>query len=230
MPRPFDRTLTALTAIAALLLSACVESGGVRMAGTSTSVGTSIGGTALLADGSPAAGAKVTARSDEMDYRNGKPEGLLLDSAVADHRGVFAFPTLKERDFFLEIECDPARACPNARTPEVFLREFRVEGKESLGTLRTQVPGGFRGTLNDTSGSLDSTLWLGIPGTAHFARWEDANDPGRPHLKTFRLDGLYPGRYVLSVVAPSDTGNPAARKTGSFPVISGSITDIGFDP
>jgi hypothetical protein len=228
MPGQNESSLARLPIAAlAAFLCACGQWGDDRVTGTSTSVGTSIGGTAMLSGGSPAVGARVAARSDELAYKDGKPEGRMLDSAVADAQGRFTLPALRSNGFHLEITCDPAAGCASAESIEVYYQAYPVVRNRSLGELRTAPPGGLKGIIDVTSASGDSALWIGIEGTGHFAKLEDAGDPDQPGLRTFTLEGIYPGEYLLTTTAPSDTGPGESRKMTPYAVESGTVIDIG---
>jgi hypothetical protein len=181
----------------------------------------------MLSDGKPAVGARVAARSDELAYRNGRPEGRMLDSAVTDAQGRFTLPALRSDGFNLEITCEPAAGCISAESTEVYYRANPAIRDRSLGELRTLPPGGLKGILDVTSAQGDSALWIGIEGTGHFAKLEDAGDPGNPGLRTFALEGIYPGEYLLTTTAPSDTGSAQSQKMTPYVVESGTVIDIG---
>ncbi|MDB5105991.1 MAG: hypothetical protein JWP91_3680 [Fibrobacteres bacterium] len=219
-----------MPALAALLLLLGCE-GNDRVAGTSTSVGTSIGGTALLADGSPAAGASVLMRSGGIVFRDGKPQTALVDSTVADARGRFRLSS-HPGGFSVEVRCGGRSACMGDSISGVFLKEFPAGtgGAATLGTLRLAAPGALRGSIRDSSWPLlgsDSVVWVGIEGTGNFMKVErpvpSAAGTGKG---TFRLDGLYPGEYLLTLIH-GPGASPVSLKMRPIPVGSGEVAEAG---
>lgn len=191
-----------------------------RIAGTSTSVGTSIGGKVMLSNGASGAGAVVTARSDSLELRNGRLACKLIDSTRADSQGRFSLPKLPRGEFYLEIVSTHSGAAP-----EVFFEHYFISplADSSLGTLMTSVSGGLQGKVESKDGSKDSSVWIGIMGTAHFAR---AN-PVDSIQAAFRLDGLYPADYFLTVVLGADsTGINFNQKLQPTKVKSGELTQV----
>lgn len=196
-----------------LCLLGC-ESEGPAVAGTSTSVGTSIGGTAVRADGSPAAGALAIAREDAIAWVGGRPEGRLLDSARADSAGRFRL-IAPATGFRLEIVCDGARSC--SASPEVW-QDWATPIGGVLKAARLAAPGSLAGRWVGAPG--DTLPWLGIAGTARFTRPDSAD--GR-----FRLDGLAPGSHALTLLSEPATNPNNGRKAGAFQVESGKVKEIG---
>lgn len=142
------------------------------MAGTSTSVGTSIGGTAARSDGRPAAGVLVVARSDEIAWIGGKPEGRL------------------------EIICDSARVCSDRN--EVW-HDWAAAESGRLPAARLAVPGSLEGDWKPIDG--EAPPWIGIARTARFMRPDPAGSrfrleglsPGNHFLTILRKQGEDPG-------------------------------------
>ncbi len=230
MPHPLERRTYAIWLYGlALLCLGCIEKGsggGNGLAGTSTSIGTSIGGTAMLEDGRPAAGARIRMRVDSIRFRDGIPECRVFDSTVADAQGRFALSRTGSWISHLEIDCDPAGGCADASGRQVFYRVIYGKPESAdISGLRLAAPGSFTGIVLDTLGNPDLAIWIGIRGTGHFTRAGGSN----PSHRDFRLDGLYPGGYNLEVIRA--TANPdIARnmKTGLLEAKSGVETDIGM--
>jgi hypothetical protein len=197
----------------ALALAGC-ENGSQRMVGTSTSVGTSIGGTAARSDGRPAAGALVVARDDEIIWIEGKPESRLLDSARADSLGRYRLTVAREA-LRVEIICDTVRACSDHL--EVW-NAWAIPDNGRIPGTRTARPGSLQGTYQAAPG--EPLPWIGIAGTARFVRPEGAN--GR-----FLLEGLAPGKQSLTLIRTGGTNPGQSQKAGTWTVLSGRITETG---
>lgn len=197
----------------ALALAGC-ETGGQRLAGTSTSVGTAIGGTAARSDGRPAAGALVVARGDGIVWTDGRPAGRMLDSARADSLGRFRL-LAPRGEFSLEIVCDTAQACSDHM--EVW-QDWADARSGRLPAVRLTVPGSLEGDWKPSDGG--EPPWIGIAGTARFVRPDPAG--GR-----FRLEGVSPGDHFLTVLRKQGEDPDNAQKVGTWPVASGRITEVG---
>jgi hypothetical protein len=217
--------LKIIYALAILLFASGCGDCGTEVAGTSTSVGTGIGGIALLPSGGAAAGAKVTARGGSIEFKSGKPVSRLFDSTVTDAQGRFTLHgTPLQGTFFLEI------AIGADALPGVYFGEFSGmgagvgAGDSALGRLRMKTAGSISGKFNDTRTNPDSLTWIGILGTAHFTGVKSADLGGSPD---FRLDGLFPGDYRLTLISgPMDTLTNA--KVEPVRVNSGAVTDVGL--
>ncbi len=228
--RIFAMAAACVYGLAGLSTLGCVQDGSDgRTAGTSTSIGTSIGGTALLADGSPAAGARVTMRTDEIEIIDGRPQSKTLDSARTDSLGRFTFSILPGTGFHLGIDCDPVTGCGSVAR-QVFHREYAgvAEGSQAFGILRTAIPGSIQGAVKDSLSGSGKPIWVGIAGTDHFVKVSDPDPGAEPFLHPFRLDGMFPGEYRLTVFGITDTTRPYLPKTAPLQVKSGRVTEIGL--
>jgi hypothetical protein len=174
----------ALLASAGLFLCACLE----RVAGTSTSVGNTLEGTAVLSDGTPAAGAVVTARSGEIRIIEGRPQSRLLGVAVADAGGRFRLPLPPFKEFYLEIKGCIRDSCQASAFPERYFRHFpdSLSGGARLGTIRLGPSGTLTGTLVAAWATPATVTWVGIRGSDIFAQ---AAMPGSASERLFFLSG-----------------------------------------
>lgn len=220
MSRRFEIQSMILWSALALAFPGCLkeESGPGTLTGTSTSVGTSIGGTAMLSDGSPAAGARIRVRADTVVFDDGIPHSPVLDSALADGQGRFKLRTPKPSIFHLEIEAEP----------EVYAAiVFGLPSHGDFAALRLARPGSLKGSIQDST-AAEGKVWIGIPGTGWIAEAVRPAAGSDPRRRDFRLDGIYPGEYRLQVIRPpSDTGLNLQLKLAPLQVISGSVTDAG---
>jgi hypothetical protein len=147
--------------------------GSGTLAGTSTSVGDTADGIAVRSDGSAASGALVFARSADIEFRDGKPQGVLLDSTRADSRGQFRLPSLASRDsgvwgeVHLEIVCDSTAAC-GKKSGEVYFGRM-ADASGLLGEFGLSPPGSLLGTVR-WGNAPDSAIWVGFQGSARFAQ------------------------------------------------------------
>lgn len=209
-----------LVTLAALVLLAC-ESPGERTAGTSTSVGTNVGGSALTRSGRPAQVVRVTLRARDLVVRDGKPEGRLLAETRADSLGRFAFTVPAER-FYLQITC--GKECGESEG-ETWLTAFEDGPKpEALSAIRLEPPGSLRGMLAPAEGNPIPDLWIGIPGTDIYRQPGPKGAEGRP----FELSGVPAGGHRLDWVTEARPGVPAVPSLGdSVEVRSGETTDLG---
>jgi hypothetical protein len=214
----FDRRAAAFGVGASLLVlvAGCRTE---RSAGTSTSVGDDPEGTALLSDGQPASGALVCARTGEVEYLDGIPRCKPLDSARADAQGRFRLdPERLAGSFYLEIACDAAAEC--SRPGEVFFRPMAA-ARDLIDEFALSPPGSLAAKIT-WSGIPDTTLWVGIRGTAHFAA---------PRLVTrldggiaweARIDGLFPGGFELIHFG----NDPSGARTRPLWIQAGRTTSI----
>ena len=212
-----------IVTLGALALFAC-QTPGERVAGTSTSVGTSVGGTALTQSGKPAVGARITLRSQAVSIRNGKPEGTLFSEAVADSQGRFSFRAPSAL-YTLRITC--GAACGMEAERETWMAEFQgAPAGGALREVRLEPPGVLKGNLAPVDGKEVPDLWIGIPGTDLYVRPDPAGTQGR----AFALKDVPAGEYFLEVVAPQDTGLGMQLKTKPITVRSSATTDLGRLP
>jgi hypothetical protein len=230
MPRPLELLLASAPLIGCLLMGCLREGGGPdTLAGTSTSIGTSVGGTALLGDGSPAAGARVRLRADTIAFRDGIPESRTLDSAIADARGGFALHVPKRGSYHLDIECGAAQACGSGAL-RVFQEIYygNPEGN-AFDALRLLEPGSITGEVIDSAAGTDLPLWIGIRGTGRFVKAGEPDTRFDPPRRAFRLDGVSPGERILEMARDGGTpGIDPSRKVHPLPVSSGGVTDAGL--
>jgi hypothetical protein len=251
MSRRFEKPFAAWPAAIALsamalALQGCLheDTGPGTLAGTSTSVGTSIGGTAMYSDGSLAAGARIRVRADTVVFENGIPRSPVLDSTRADAQGRFKIRAPKPWTFHLEIEASeydagvslmPTGASEHA--PEVYAATlYGAPAKGELGDLHLAKPGSLSGSVEDSTAS-EGKVWIGIPGTGWIVEavyvaaaggGKAGAKPAEPRRRGFRLDGIFPGEYRLQVIRPeSDTGLNLQLKLTPLRVESGSVTDAG---
>ncbi|MDB5105683.1 MAG: hypothetical protein JWP91_3372 [Fibrobacteres bacterium] len=224
-----------LFAILCFLLANCIMDG--RQAGTSTSVtnpAALVTGFAILKDGSPAAGARVSLRKPIIDVSSaGVPTSRQVGYAVADAAGKFTVPLVYLDDVYMEIRESPdqRRGVP-ADSQELHLRRWPNglphDGK--MGTFRLQPPGDLIAhidTIQFVAGP-SARRWVGVRGTDNFIAAPDKNP--------FTLKGVSAGHRELVLVMVPDTADWAAhpeRKPAVLDSIvqgevkSGSGTDFG---
>lgn len=231
MPRcPLESRLPVVALF--LLLASC---GDDRMAGTSTSVGTGIGGKASLADGNPAAGARVLVRSEDLRYVGDAPAHEALDSTVTDREGNFSLPGTRSGPFYLEIiGPDPqsmaGTAGPGAASgAEVYLRHFaRPPRGGNLGTLSLAVPGTVTGKVRAPAPE-GGGIWVGMKGGGRFLPIQGRSGVKIGEPVDFRLEGVAPGVGDLVVAYLPDS---VAAKIDPVEVratiTSGAETDLGL--
>ncbi len=209
-------------AAAAMVVLAACEPSGPRVAGTSTTVGTSIGGTALLSDGRPAAGALVAARGDDIVFRGGVPQARLIDSSRTDSLGRFRLRA-PGAGFHLDISWEASVTAALPEGGQVYQGWVEPEGGK-LPDAGLANPGSLHGAVSQKAEASDTLVWIGIAGTARFV-----TATGPAGKREFTLNGAYPGdrNLVILGLAP-DTGS--AQKVGAYRVESGQVTEIGILP
>lgn len=208
--------------IAMLCLAGC-ETTNQGMAGTSTSVGTNVGGTALTKAGRPAGKAQVTLRSEEVTLRDGKPEGLLLAETKTDTLGHFTIHAPAGISY-LRITC--GKECGESEN-ETWLSVLDLgQDSEVMREIRLSPPGGLRGVLTGTNGISDTGLWLGVAGTDLFRRPYPTGQNG----SAIEILDVPAGMRLLQWVTTTRADIPAFPLRGdSVEVPSGAILDLGED-
>jgi hypothetical protein len=201
------------------------------VAGTSTSVGTGIGGKVADTAGAPVPGAKVVARADHASYEDGVPSYPALDSTVTDRDGAFHLPALAQGAFHLEILGPSPRSLASAEPdpfPETYLAYYpAAPAGGSFGTLRIAPPGSVLGLVRAPAAS--DGAWLGVEGGSRFLplRMPGGHPAGTP--VEVRLDGVAPGtRRVMVFYQPDSTGAKIDPVEEDAVVKSGAVTDLGI--
>jgi hypothetical protein len=188
------------------------------------------------ANGVPAAGAKVRVRSDEIEFADGVPGSKVLDSAIADARGAFSLRAPKTGTFHLEIDCAASQGCAAGGVRSVYgAIYYDLPAGKTFGELHLLKPGSIAGSLVDTLADPAHPVWVGIAGTGLFVRAladSAAAPPGRatgsPAPLAFRLEGVFPGEYILELIRETDsTSNAMRMKTDPLKVESGGVADAG---
>ncbi len=219
---------------AAALCGLCCLHCGEPIAGTSTTVGNSITARALRADGSPATGAQVAARTQDIVLQSGQPQSRLLASATADSSGRFTLPVSPRADYYLEIRECGSDSCAAAPPIEVFFQHYfdSLAMDSSLGTLRLAPAAALTGRLVDTTAHAAGTVtWVGIRGTADFARVNPAADSLGG--EAFEIEGVYVGAYDLAAVFATGAAVDAVTlltlpaPISTPQVVTGAVIDLG---
>lgn len=223
-----NRSLAATAALAALLL-ACED----RMAGTSTSVGTGLGGQVVASDGTLVPGARVVARAAHVEYREGVPVFRALDSTVTDRRGEFHLPGLMSGAFHLDIEGpDPASFAAQASGTgaERYLAYYgSVPEGRRLGTLGLKPPGTVKGRVKVPYTEDRVWAWLGVEGGGTFLPLRRPADWPVGVPMEFELTGVAPGeRKVAAFYLPDSTGAKIDPVEERVTVKSGEAMDLGL--
>jgi hypothetical protein len=212
----------------ALLMGSGCRIGSGSLAGTSTSVGDTANGLAVLSDGSGAAGALVVARLGDIEFRDGKPQGVLLDSTRADSRGHFRLPSLASGasgdsgvsgNAHLEIVCDSTAACGKEKVEVYFGRIRNASGL--VGEFKLSPPGSLLGTVH-WGDAPDSAIWVGFQGSARFAQARKLRKADGEFEGRFFIDGVYPGAYPLFIFG----GVPSNARIQPIRIQAGAVTNI----
>lgn len=209
-------------------LAACWT--GERVSGSSTTQENTVQGIAVLADGRPAFGASVRARTGRLENSTGGPSWTEVDGTLADTNGAFTLTVPDDTGFYLEIRERPADSLHPPVYAEIFFSRFEknIGGGRQLGTLRMTTSGALKGLLVDSTGKAPQGLWLGvegIPGLVQLVSRPDST--GSP----FQLSGLPPGKHTLILVEIGTVGGAPARKDLILAEVkAGVITDLGAIP
>lgn len=231
LPRdlPYRRVRRALSFAPASLLSAVLFAG--CLDGTSTDTPNTLRpgtleGAAFRADGTPAAGARVSVRSGRVSLdASGRPDYVLLDADVADAKGRFAVDLPAGTLAYLEILVTDST--DRGRETQVYFDAFDAEAARP--TRFTEYPlkasGSLEGRLIPTKGKPLEGNWIAVPGTSAMVRLDAPSDSGGI---PFRLDGLYPGPRELEIL--SGIGVAVMSTPGKLPVGQvkpAEVTDLG---
>lgn len=208
------------------ILLALASAGFSGCTGTSTESENTLGlipGRALLAEGAPASGARVTLRTREIVAEGLDLAWRVLDTATADPQGRFELKLPEDLEVFLEIrEADPV-----GTHFQIHFTRFDSAGirPSRFGDLVLAPSGTLEGRLTPRPGAPTTNLWVGIAGTSVLVRLEGAADSaGLP----FRLDGLPAGEHALTVATVA--GLAAGRYPSEPPrvaVAADTLTDAG---
>lgn len=225
-----NRIETSALLLCGLFLFQCTTED--RRAGTSTTVGNTVTGVAVLSDGSPAAHAEVTLRSPKVRIsRYGTPSSTLIAFTTADSAGAFTLPRSSDSGLYLEVTQAPESSAWLRDSLQTALAAYPASLPDSLGTLTLARPGALAGRILAVGGISDSSHWIGAQGTDNFTPVKSDG--------SFRLDGLAPGTHILMVVDVPDLGsaqhNPAlgfsvrfgAATQPAAVVKSGEVVDLG---
>ncbi|GEM_PF-4054347 len=212
--------LRLLAAALALGLADCLPG---RYTGTSTSVGDTADGFAMLANGKAASGALVCARSGTLEFLDGRPQSVLLDSARADGEGGFRFHMERlEGSFYLEILCDQGSACAGNKEQAFFkliVAPADLDGRR----FALSPPGSLVATARWTR-MPDSIVWVGLRGTARFAKPSLTTDPDGSVSAEARFEGLGAGAYELVGFGKDMSG----ARTRPLSILPGQVTETGL--
>lgn len=191
-----------------LLLNGCFDT---RVTGTSTNTGNTISARAMLSDGSPAKGAKVSVRESGFmppgvpGYRT----GVFSKDTVADASGYFSVTVPAGPRYFLSVYAsgpvNQAYWQDSIATPAASSR--RAGPDDTVRLEKTAVLSGH------VLASAADSIWLGFPGTSRFVLPQSDG--------SFILDSLPPGSHDLRVIH-SGSGKTHGLDVGGWTVLSGA--------
>lgn len=202
--------------LALLIAAGCAEDG--RVAGTSTSVGTAIGGRALTAAGGPAAGAAIRVRSAHLEIRSAAAGYPVLDSTRADAEGRFSLSSDLPGEFHLEI----AWPAPESGAGEGYHAHVDRKPQAGFGDRILAGTGAVKGRVRAPA---KTATWVGLEGGAFLRMASPADSAGAE----FRLEGVPPGnRKVVVIYLPEDGNAKVFPVEDRVIVRSGETADIGL--
>jgi hypothetical protein len=211
-----------------LLLPLCLAAAGCDFDGTSTDTTNTLTGVVRGADGSPAANARVTARSGELILGlQGSAAWGVLGEARADAQGRFTLRVRSREDVYLEAR-DGAGGGNGA---DLFFARYPADSLPSggkLGDLKLAAPGSIQGRIADTSLEGYSTLRIGVVGFRVFEAFGAPSDSGSI---AFRLEGVPAGALTLRALGIEKGSSGGERVLpGSLPEVkaeAGADVDVG---
>ena len=195
-----------------LVLHGCSDN---QVAGTSTNTGNTISAQAMLSDGSPAKGAKVSIRESGFMPPGvpGYRVGAFSKDTVADASGYFAVTVPAGPKYFLSVNANgpenEAYWQDGIATPAAFSQ--RAGSNDTVRLEKTAVLSG-----HVLASGADS-LWLGFPGTSRFVLPQSEG--------SFSLDFLPPGSHALRVIH-SGSGKTHGLDVGGWMVLPGATMTL----
>jgi hypothetical protein len=205
-----------------LLLPLCLAASGCDT-GTSTDTTNTLTGVVKAPDGSPAAGAWVTARSGDLQFGDqGGAAWNVLGEVRADDQGRFTLPLHVHEDIYLEASTEASM--------DLFFTRYPMDSLPkggSLGELKLAFPGTLRVRIADSSLQEYSSLWVGAVG---FPVFSSAGRPDDSGGVTFDLQSVPGGMLEIRIIAIPPDGNGQmvlSRKLPEVEAKSGAFVDVG---
>lgn len=209
------------------LIMALAFAGFSGCTGTSTESENTLGlvpGRALLAEGAPASGARITLRSREIVAEGLDLSWRVLDTATADLQGRFELRLPESLEVFLEIR-EASLAGPHPRIHFTRYDSADIRPRR-FGDLVLAPSGTLEGRLTPKPGAPTLNLWVGVAGTSVLVRLPGAADSaGLP----FVLAGLPAGEHALTVAAVGGVASvPYPTKPPPLVLVAAdTLTDAG---
>lgn len=221
MRRPGIETLRILSWL-------CLALAGCNLEGTSTDTTNTLTGAVITSDGSPAARAVVTVRSNHLLKNLGKdPAWEVLGTALADSQGHFSLELPAHDSIYLEAE---AFGDTTASPREIFFARYSAESLRpggSLGILKLSGVASLQGRIVDTVLNTFSSLQVCVVGLPIVGGYgvQDGNGGF-----AFRLDGVPAGSLELKSIVTLENGSGTLLYPGKLPEAEtkpGTVVDLG---
>ncbi len=204
---------------------------GCDLQGTSTDTTNTLNGVVMTSDGSPAARAVVTVRSDEfIPGPAGAGDWKVLGQALSDSQGRFSIALETQDTVYLEAQASRDTS-KNGSVSDVYFAQYPPESVQrgrSIGKLKLLPAGSLRGRIVDTALASFSTLRVGVVGFPAFSELAAPDDSGG---FAFFVESVPAGALKLkSLVIRSDGLGRIIPYSGKLPVAeakAGTAVDLG---